>query len=184
MPSLLPHALIACLLYLFGPAAMAQEAPQPCDSSNQRKIWFSNTDTKDILTVSVKGNPCSDAKVVIRVSDADGKELYNYSGAFILHMPYIIYEPELNKLVEFFVNKVSKEAARRSTGDLPPYSNVEAFYDATNDFVVVPLENYRSLRQQDVPILWHATGDSTWVHVVFNPEVNHSQVIMRGGVFK
>ncbi len=184
MPPLLSRVLITWFLLLIASVAKAQEAPQPCDSSEERKIWFSNTDTKDTLTVSVKGDPCSDAKVVIKINDADGKELYNYSGAFILHMPYIIYEPELNKLVAFFVSKVSKEAAKRSTGDLPPYSNVEAFYDATNDFVVVPLEDYRSLRQQDVPILWHATGDSTWVHVVFNPKINHSQVIMRGGVFK
>lgn len=167
----------------FTTSVMAQVNPQPCDSSKERKVWFSNKDNKDILAVKVKGNPCSDAKVDISITSPEGKTLYQYSGDFILHMPYIIYEPELNKLVDFFVNKVVSEAVRRSTGDLPAYTNVEEFYDATNDFVVVPIEKYRSIRQRNIPILWHATGDSTWVHVVFDKQQSQGQVIMRGGVF-
>lgn len=176
---------ISCAIISLGIAApaQAQDNPQPCDSSKARKIWFSNKEHKDTLAVAVKGNPCSEAKVVISITNPEGKTLYSYSGDFILHMPYIIYEPELNKLVDFFVNKVVSEAAKRSTGDLPAYTNVEEFYDATNDFVVVPLEQYRSMRQLNLPILWHATGDSTWVHVVFDKQLDRGQVIMRGGVF-
>lgn len=177
--NLLPMALLLAASISHG-----QEQPQPCNVSQSAKIWFSNQDAQDTLSVSVIGKPCSRAVVSIAVRNSKGKLLYDYSGDFITHMPYLIYEPELNELVGFFVKKVIEEATNLTTADLSAYTDPEKFYDATNDFVVIPTEQYELMRKQTLPILWHATGDATWVHVVFDPQRQQSRVLMRGGVFE
>ncbi len=158
--------------------------PEPCDVEKSQAVNFTGSDKGDLLTVRVSGDPCSQAIVSIVLSRSGGEEVYRYEGSFIEHMPYIIYEPELNNLVEFFVSKVIDGAILRQTGDLPPYTGVDSFYEATNDFVVIDIEEYEKLRSGGLPLLWHATGESTWVHVVYNPSTQLSQVIMRGGVFQ
>lgn len=171
---------------LFGNANVSAEAldPQPCHSEKSQSVSFTGAENADRIYVRVSGSPCSQAIVTIILSDTSGREVYRYDGNFIEHMPYLIYEPELNKLVDFFVNKVIAGAVQRFTNDLPAYTGVDSFYESTNDFVVVPINEYEQLRQQKMPLLWHATGESTWVHVVYNPDTQISRVIMRGGVFQ
>lgn len=158
--------------------------PEPCHVEKSQGVNFTGSDVGDVITVKVSGNPCSQAIVSIVLYSPEGDEIYRYEGNFIEHMPYIIYEPELNSLVEFFVSKVIDGAIMRETRDLPPYTGVDSFYEATNDFVVIDIDEYEKLRLGALPLLWHATGESTWVHVVYNPSTQLSQVIMRGGVFQ
>jgi len=158
--------------------------PQPCHIERSKMVTFTGEDLTDLLKVRVSGDPCSQAKVVIELLAADGSDVYRYEGNFIEHMPFLIYEPELNKLVEFFVDKVIQSAVLRKTNELPAYTGVESFYDATNDFVVITIDEYERLRTLPQPLLWHVTGESSWVHVVYNPATQLSQVIMRGGVFQ
>ncbi len=158
--------------------------PQPCYVEKSQSVNFTDSNASDVLSVSVSGDPCSQATVAIVLQSAQGHEVYRYEGNFIEHMPYLIYEPELNKLVEFFVTKVIDGAISRQANDLPAYTGVDSFYEATNDFVVIKIEEYEKLRLTTMPLLWHATGESTWVHVVYNPATQLSQVIMRGGVFQ
>lgn len=158
--------------------------PAPCHVEKSQTVNFTDADAADVLSVSVNGNPCSQAKVAIVLRSAGGQEVYRYEGNFIEHMPYLIYEPELNKLVDFFVSKVIEGAILRQANDLPPYTGVDSYYEATNDFVVISIAEYEKLRLTTMPLLWHATGESTWVHVVYNPDTQLSQVIMRGGVFQ
>ncbi len=173
------------VLALFSSSSHAQVIdPEPCHVEKSQAVSFTGSDQGDVITVKVSGNPCSQAIVSIVLSSPDGQEVYRYEGNFIEHMPYIIYEPELNSLVEFFVSKVIDGAILRKTGDLPAYTGVDSFYEATNDFVVIDIEEYEKLRLGGFPLLWHATGESTWVHVVYNPSTQLSQVIMRGGVFQ
>ncbi len=179
------RSLAVLVLALFSSSSHAQAIdPEPCHVEKSQEVNFTGSDQGDVITVKVSGNPCSQAIVSIVLSSADGQEVYRYEGNFIEHMPYIIYEPELNSLVEFFVSKVIEGAILRKTADLPAYTGVDSFYEATNDFVVIDIEEYEKLRLGGFPLLWHATGESTWVHVVYNPSTQLSQVIMRGGVFQ
>lgn len=174
--------LSLCLLTL----CLGVSAAEPCNQAKSVRVNYSNSDKLDTLKVTVVGNPCSEARVNISVARADGVKVYEYQGAFIEHMPFLIHEPELNHLVTFFLDKVLKVAMQQSTADLPSYSGVESFYEATNNFVVVPLDEYEALRTaaRPQPLLWHATGDSSWMHAVYDPETEGSRVIMRGGVFQ
>ncbi len=178
------HYLLVVITLLFASTSYAQDKPQACTYSQSKKVWFSNQTSKDTLSVSVIGNPCSKAIVSITVINASGKAIYNYSGEFIQHMPYLIYEPELNQLVQAFVKKILEEATNITTADLSPYTNVEQFYEDTNNFVIIGIGQYEELRKQTLPVLWHTTGDSTWVDVVFDPRSKQSRVIMRGGIFQ
>ena len=178
-------ALLAFISLLGGASVTAQALdPQTCHSEKTQQVSFTGAEKADRIYVRVSGSPCSQAIVTIILSDTSGREVYRYDGNFIEHMPYLIYEPELNKLVDFFVDKVIAGAVQRFTSDLPSYTGVDSFYESTNDFVVVPINEYEQLRQQKMPLLWHATGESTWVHVVYNPDTQISRVIMRGGVFQ
>jgi len=157
-----------------------------CDQAKSVPVHYSGGEREDTLTVSVAGDPCSKATVKITVDRADGVRIYNYQGSFIEHMPFLIYEPDLSHLVVFFLDKVLNVAMQQTTADLHEYSGVESFYEATNNFVVVPLPEYQALRNSDKvqSLLWHATGDASWMHAVYDPKTQSSRVIMRGGVFE
>lgn len=172
----------ACLVLL---SVSVISAPA-CDQAKSVPVHYSGGEQADTLTVSVAGDPCSKAVVKITVERADGARIYNYQGSFIEHMPFLIYEPELSHLVGFFLDKVLNVAMRQTTADLHEYSGVESFYESTNNFVVVPLNDYEALRESGnvQPLLWHATGDASWMHAVYDADSQSSRVIMRGGVFE
>lgn len=157
-----------------------------CDQTKSVPVQYSGGEREDTLTVSVAGDPCSKATVRITVDRADGVRIYNYHGSFVEHMPFLITEPNLSHLVVFFLDKVLNVAMRQTTADLHEYSGVESFYESTNNFVVVPLNEYQALRNSEKaqPLLWHATGDASWMHAVYDPKTQSSRVIMRGGVFE
>lgn len=178
------HFLLALLCMTAAAAAQAQAATEPCAGHSEQMIRFRSMVPEDILKVDVSGAPCSKAVVSITVSAADGRELYTYRGALIEHMPFLIYEPELNTLVSFYVTRVLTEAARRFTADLPPYTNLDDYYAATNDFVVIPIPEYNLLRTHNQPLLWHTTGDASWVNVIYDPATQSGKVVLRGGVFQ
>jgi hypothetical protein len=156
----------------------------PCEFEGSKSVSFINVASDDVLKVRVSGNPCSKAKLWITVLTKDQNEVYRYESNFIEHMPFLIYEPELNGLVEFFVAKVLSSAISRTTQDLPEYTNVDDYYELTNDFVIVPPAEYEALRQVPQPILWHITGDTSWVHWIYDEKKSGSKLLMRGGVFK
>jgi len=172
----------SCFL-LLSVTAISAEA---CHQTKSAPVHYSGGERADTLTVSVAGDPCSQATVHITVDRADGARVYNYQGSFIEHMPFLIYEPELSHLVGFFLDKVLNVAMTQTTADLHEYSGVESFYEATNNFVVVPLAEYQELRgsAKVQPLLWHATGDASWMHAIYDAETQSSRVIMRGGVFE
>lgn len=175
--------IMATALWLVSVNSQAQAQPAPCDVESSKTVAYSAIDSRDTLTVRVAGTPCSKAQVSIRVTTEAGNEIYAYTGEFIKHMPYMIYEPELNNLVQFFVDKVISGAVSRTTDNLPEYTDKDAFYEANNDYLMIPVTDYDKLRQEARPILWHITGESTWVHHVYDPEAGGSIKIMRGGVF-
>lgn len=162
-------------------AEASVETLEPCKVEKSRQVDFTDAKMPDTLTISVTGGPCSEAGVVLSVTQGDGQEVYHYTGKLIDHLPELIYEPQLAKLMSYYVNKALHSAFLRSTRDLPTYSEVSRYCEITGDFVVVDEKHFDELRQEDLPILWHKTGHSTWVHVVFDPLTGVSEVIMRGG---
>ena len=178
-------SMLWLLVVLWGNALAAQAInPAACDMVASKPVAYAAENSRDTLEVKVSGAPCSKATVHITVTSEAGHELYTYEGEFIEHMPYLIYEPELNQLVRFYIDKVLETAITRTTRDLPVYTNVDAYYEANNDFVLVPLTEYEALRSVGKPVLWHITGDSSWVHSVYDEDTETSKPIMRGGVFR
>lgn len=171
------------LLMLGMHTASAEVSPEACNLTQERSIAFSAPEAKDTLRVHIYGESCSEAEVDIVVVNDKHQLLYQYTGELTKLMPYKLYEPELSQVVVAFAEQLLNVANSRSTKFLPRYTNVDEFYEATNDFVVISTAEYESLRQQDKPIIWHATGDSSWVHLVYDPKQQTSRVIMRGGVF-
>lgn len=174
-------ALVIIGLLMAAGDALAQ--PQPCEAQASKTVAYASSNSRDTLMVRVAGAPCSKARVFIQVISPQGLELYAYEGEFIKHMPYLIHEPELNSLVQFFVDKVLNSAITRTTKSLPEYTGLDDYYESTNDFLMIAVEDYDQLRQQSRPILWHITSESTWVHHVYDAEAGASVQIMRGGVF-
>ncbi len=183
----LSRTLFCLAASLFIIPAIAEEnskqVANDCNLSQQRDIAFTAPDAKDQLSVNIYGDSCNYAEVDIIITSAKNQIVYEYTGKLIELLPYKVYEPELNNLVSLFVDKMLAVANSRSTRFLPSYTNSEDYYDTTNDFVVIPAAEYETLRHQDVPIIWHPTGDSSWVHLVYDAKLQTSRVIMRGGVF-
>lgn len=155
-----------------------------CKVERSAEVGFQSSQSKDQLTVRVSGEPCSEAQLIIQINDIKGRELYRYEGQLLDHLPFVIYEPDLQPLVTYFAEKVIRDGFIRTTRDLPVWEPVESYYEKTNDIIIIPQSAYRSLRAAARPIFWHAAGDATWVHVVYNPDQQYGQIIMRGGVFQ
>ncbi|MBB3167199.1 hypothetical protein [Simiduia aestuariiviva] len=162
---------------------MAQ-SPEGCDVTRTEQVAFTGKDAVDTLSVTVAGDPCRDATVVLRIVNKDGREVYLYEGVLVEHLPFIVHEPELIPLVSFFAEKVIRDGFIRRTNDLPPWAPVEQYYDSTNDIIIVSEAVYNGLRGMKKPIFWHAAGDATWVHVVYDNRSQYGRIIMRGGVFQ
>ena len=172
-----------CLLVLLL-AVPAWGESSHCDVTRSENVAFTGDQAVDTLTVHVAGNPCRDATVRLRITNKDGLEVYLYEGLLLEHLPFVVYEPELQPLVTYFAEKVIRDGFIRRTNDLPPWAPVEQYYDSTNDIIVVPESLYNSLRGVKKPIFWHAAGDATWVHVVYDSRTQYGRIIMRGGVFR
>lgn len=175
--------LATCALGLLLIIGVQSAFAAECNLTQQREIAFSAPGAKDTLRVHIYGDSCAEAEVDILVINAKQQLLYQYTGELAKLMPYKLQEPEISQLVVAFAEQLLNIANSRSTKFLPRYTNVDEFYEATNDFVVISTAEYEALRQQDKPIIWHATGDSSWVHLVYDPQRQTSRVIMRGGVF-
>ena len=165
------------------PFALAQQ-PMACDVTREAKVAFVGASAEDTLTIRVVGNPCSTASLTLTIRDKQGREVYLYEGVLLDHLPFIIYEPDLQPLVTFFAEKVIRDGFIRTTADLPEWQPVETYYESTNDIIIIPEHDYAALRQLHKPIFWHAAGDATWVHVVYDSDTEYGRIIMRGGVFR
>ncbi len=159
----------------------AQESA--CDLAKEQPIAFTSSTAKDTIKVRINGDTCDDADVRIMIVDAHQQTVYDYTDQLRNLLPYAIRDPELHPLLESFAEKILAEAGHRSTQLLPPYTSSESYYANTNDFVIIPSADYEALRHRNIPMVWHVTGDSSWVHVVYDPKQHASRVIMRGGVF-
>jgi hypothetical protein len=151
-----------------------------CQLYQAVRVNFTGAEEADTLSIEVSDGPCAEATTVLSVTQADGFQVYRYETQLIEIMPQLIYDPELSKLMSVYVDRALHRALLRSTKDLPEYSAVDHYHASTGDFVVVGEERYQELRQANVPILWHKTGESTWVHIIYDPLSASSQVIMRG----
>lgn len=166
-------------------STVAAEQPAGCDVERKAPVAFvNNNEVVDTLTVAVVGNPCREATVTLTITDKNGTEVYLYEGILLDHLPFIIYEPDLQPLVTYFAEKVIRDGFIRTTIDLPKWQVVEDYYDATNDIIIIPEAEYTSLTKVKKPIFWHAAGDATWVHVVYDPAIGYGRIIMRGGIFR
>lgn len=152
----------------------------------ERTAWvaFQSAQARDQLLVRVEGDPCHQAQLTIAIKADDGRELYLYEGELLDHLPFVVYEPDLQPLVTYFAEKIIRDGFIRTTRDLPPWEPVEIYYEHTNDIIIIPEQDYVRLRANPQPIFWHAAGDATWVHVIYNPVAAYGQIILRGGVFQ
>lgn len=170
-------------LMLATPQAQA-ETGNSCEVERTAPVAFTGEAKTDHLTVSIAGDPCSASQVTLRITDNADREVYLYEGLLLEHLPFVIYEPDLQPLVTYFAEKVIRDGFIRGTRDLPPWSSVEDYYESTNDIIIVPEQDYNRMRAVNQPIFWHAAGNATWVHVVYDSASHYGKIIMRGGVFR
>lgn len=161
----------------------AETAPGSCAVHKTLAVDFTDAQASDVLTIEVSGGPCVEALASVSVTRADGLQVYRYQTRLLDIMPQLIYEPELAQLMSSYVERALHRALLHTTRDLPEYEEVTHYYESTGDFVVIDEVRYEQLRQQNVPILWHKTGEATWVHVIYDPLTLSSQVIMEGKTF-
>lgn len=154
-----------------------------CDYAQQTAIAYTSEAATDQLIVRVSGDTCELADIEILVANQQNTVLYQYSSSLREQLPFALEGEELVAFVPVYVERLLSESSRRSTQDLLPYSNPEDFYAASNDFVVIDPGSYEALRHQQRNVVWHTTGDSSWVNLVYDGTSGKSRVIMRGGVF-
>lgn len=180
---MIPTRTRSAALLLSGLLGIAAASADTCNYSRQTAIAFTDSRADDQLLISVSGSTCADAELRIRLITETGAMAYDYSGLLVEHMPYGLSGQGLAIIVPTYINALLAEASQRNTRDLLAYTDPEQFYAATNDFVTIDTRAYEALRQQRRAVLWHTTGDASWVHLVYDGTSGKSKVIMRGGVF-
>lgn len=165
------------------PEITGDDTADACAVRKTREVNFTDAEAADTLTIDIGDGPCLEARVSLTVTRADGIPVYHFAAPLIEVVPELIYEPAVAQLMSSYVDRALHRALLRTTGDLPEYAEVAHYYESTGEFVVVDQARYEALRQQNVPILWHKTGESTWVHVIYDSLTLTSQVIMEGRTF-
>lgn len=154
----------------------------PCEIKRQRDISFSSEKFSDLMTVTIAGKRCSKADLRITVRRNDGKRLYRFKGELLDLFPYLSAEPNLGDVVAVYAEKILNHAILRHTSDLPDFAPAQQYYEENNETIEVSRDYYDALRRQRLPILWHITGEASWINVVYDRKRKKVVTILSGGV--
>jgi hypothetical protein len=169
-------------LLLLSSLSFAGEYPA-CNIAKSKEVSFQSNNSKDILEVSVIGTPCYEAKFKIRVISSSKETIYEYNSTFKQHNSIHWEDPNLDKDAEKHVNYVLEHAITTSS-KLPDVFACEIPDPQCEPYEknVVPLEEYRSIKESNVPMLNHSTYYEGWASFVFNPKTKKTIKVLEGGV--
>lgn len=154
-----------------------------CDIKVSKEVSFTSTDAKDLLVISVKGNPCYDGELSIKITDNSGKNVYQYKSRYKEHNATHWAERDFDKIVNKHINWMVKDAIT-DTSSLPeefpceiPEPNCEPYEQNT-----VPKDIYLSYRSQSLPMLNHSTYYEGWASFIYDKEKGKTIKILEGGL--
>ena len=169
------------LLALLGAVAIsASSSAEPCSAAAEGKLPLSG-EKPDTISVSVSGETCSTATLVVRIASVSGSILYERSAPFshfhsVSGDPPYIEEPSVSS-AQRIVREIASSQVRK-VADLLPYFEGEQDDGITiRKFVLAKPEVLR-LRQQ--PRFTLSTGWEAWSELAFDPESSRVIVVAEG----
>jgi hypothetical protein len=162
-------------------SAAGSDAAPECHLHRSEEVSFRERGSKDVLEISIGTGPCYAATLTIVVRTEYGDVLYSYVAKFKQHTALHWEAPELPDNAREFV-ETSLSNAMRTTASLPPYAGDEGFFSADEYQLDITEGDYRQLRGEDRPVLFHMTGYETWQYVVYDPRTRKSRLVAGGGV--
>ena len=178
-----PHVPSNMLILLLCSFTSHFTVASACHYHQESPIAFTAQDHKDTLHISVDGDDCDHAELTLQVITASHQIVYDFHLPLQEMLPMALSGSTLEAFIPTYINRLLKESTSRSSQDLIPYTDPVDFYQNTNDFVTIDPQAYDVLRHLNQAVIWHTTGDSSWVHVVYDGKEDKSMVIMRGGIF-
>jgi hypothetical protein len=162
-------------------SAAGSDAAPECRLHRSEEVSFRERGSKDVLEISIGTGPCYAATLTIVVRTEYGDVLYSYVAKFKQHTARNWRSPTLPDVARAFV-ETSLSDAMRTTASLPPYACDEAFFNELEYQLDIAEGDYRRLRAEDRPVLFHMTGYETWQYVVYDPRAGKSRVVAGGGL--
>jgi hypothetical protein len=177
--------LIATLAFAFtaGAETPNEQSHPPCDFSASAKGAFSSSAASDTISATVRGSPCWSGRFQIVVRGSDGRVLYEYDEPFKQHTA-VHWEDDaaLLEAARELVDETVGKAFSRTSADLPPLLPPAELYEEHYTEVLVPAEQYRTIREQRVPALFHSTHYEGWRWVVYDPAAKRALIVAAGGL--
>ncbi len=167
-------------MVLLSSFAFAGEYPA-CNILESKKVSFRSPDSKDILEISVIGNPCYEAKLNLKLKSEQGVPLYEYNSQFKQHNSIHWDEPDMDEVAMKHVQYILDNAIT-SSSELPDIFLCEVQEPSCEPYEknTVPLEKYKAIKASNVPMLNHSTYYEGWASFVYDPSTKKRDIIKTG----
>lgn len=173
--------VIASILLLIPIIAFAGGYPT-CDVIKETHVLFSSSKIKDRLSIEIKGQPCYEADLIIRITNIHGKILYDYSAPFKPHVATQWDDPKLDEDAEKLADQVIKENNFQSSEFLSAWMPEDEYYEKNYQEIKVSKAYYEKLRQKKWITFTHPNHYEGWQVIVFDREQQKVVLVSTGGL--
>ena len=172
---------MSCLLLLAATLAIGDSYPS-CSVASKRNVPFTSWAGTDMLEVSINGNPCYEATLVLTITSEEGHRLYRYEAPFKLHVAAHWEDPDLAEDAKRLIQRFNDHVSFSKSSELPKWSSVEDYYEANYQVLQVDRAYYEMLLQQDWFVYTHKIHYEGWRVITFDRLKQQMVVVSEGGV--
>lgn len=151
-----------------------------CEIVRSASVSFRDNQSDDILTVSISGQPCHEALLVIEITSRSGDKIYHYQTRFKPHVTIHRESPKLAEAARRFVDDVFESGFSQSSqlpeSFIPDNPNVEPI-----EFLEVQTDAYAKVRAVDRPTFTHGTQYRGWRTLAWDPDLKSVVIVVTGG---
>lgn len=169
-------------LTLLAASSPSLAALPACDATAQKPLSFRTATSRDTVTVTIRGKPCHEALLSIRITSDAGKPLYTYEAPFKKHVATHWEDPELPRDAANLAKSIATQDEKKTTDSLPPWLPEADYYEEHYNTIKVSREQYEQLKKQKRPIFTHPTHYEQWQSVIYDPGTGRAQLLFEGGL--
>ena len=172
-------AIALCAPLLLVTSAGSQDYPG-CSVQSKGNAPFTSDAGTDYLSVSINGNPCYEAMLVVSIESESGKPLYQYDARFKPHVVMNAKNPELPEEAERLARRFHAQISYGRTSELPVWEAKHDYYESNHQELRVDKAYYDMLRQKDWITYTHKIHYAGWRVISFDRDKLKMVIVSEG----
>lgn len=173
--------LICSLLILVANPATGEDYPG-CSFSGSRNAPLTSEAGTDLLELTISGDPCYEAILVLSIATKEGNQLYRYEAPFKPHVDTHWEDPGLSEDAERLLRRFLDHTSFSKTSELPKWMPKDDYYETNYQELQVDRSYYEMLLTQDWYVYTHLVHYEGWRVIAFDRQDRKIVVVSEGGL--